>query len=57
MHTPNFAPLNVAGSDTNMNDLLSNHDKKASGPVECLGQTFPSDDARRAHFLGCWPKS
>jgi hypothetical protein len=52
MHTPNFAPLNVAGSDTNMNDLLSNHDKKASGPVECLGQTFPSDDARRAHFLG-----
>ena len=35
-----------------MNDLLSNHDKKASGPLECLGQTFPSDDARRAHFLG-----
>lgn len=34
-----------------MNDLLSNHDKKASGPVECLGQTFPSDDARREHFL------
>ncbi|MCA0325059.1 MAG: site-specific DNA-methyltransferase [Proteobacteria bacterium] len=34
-----------------MNDLLGNHDKKASGPVECLGQTFPSDDARRAHFL------
>lgn len=23
----------------------------ASGPVECLGQTFPSDDARRQHFL------
>jgi len=22
-----------------------------TGPVECLGQTFPSDDARRAHFL------
>ncbi len=34
-----------------MNDLLSNHDKKASDPVECLGQTFPSDDARRTHFL------
>ncbi|MBS0577372.1 MAG: DNA methylase [Proteobacteria bacterium] len=34
-----------------MNDLLGNHDKKAPGPVECLGQTFPSDDARRAHFL------
>ncbi|MDL5034735.1 DNA methylase [Alcaligenes aquatilis] len=24
---------------------------KDSSPVECLGQTFPSDDARRAHFL------
>ena len=22
-----------------------------AGPVECLGQTFPSDDVRRAHFL------
>jgi hypothetical protein len=22
------------------------------GPVECLGMTFESDDARRAHFLG-----
>lgn len=24
---------------------------KNSGPVECLGMTFPSDDARREHFL------
>ena len=39
------------GNDTNINDLLSNHDKKASTPVECLGQTFPNDDARREHFL------
>ncbi|WP_349678464.1 DNA methyltransferase [Magnetofaba australis] len=23
-----------------------------TGPVECLGQTFPSDEARRDHFLG-----
>ena len=23
----------------------------ASGPVECLGQNFPSEDARRQHFL------
>lgn len=23
----------------------------ASGPVECLGQKFPSDQARREHFL------
>jgi len=27
-----------------------NHDAK-SGPVECLGQSFPSEDARRAHFM------
>jgi len=25
---------------------------KAKGPVECLGLTFPDDDARRKHFLG-----
>lgn len=24
---------------------------KAAGPVECLGQTFPSEEARREHFL------
>jgi DNA modification methylase len=24
---------------------------KSGGPVECLGMTFPSDDARREHFL------
>ena len=23
---------------------------KNGGPVECLGMTFPSDDARREHF-------
>jgi REP element-mobilizing transposase RayT len=34
-----------------MNDLLQGQRSKASGPVECLGQTFESDDARRAHFL------
>jgi len=26
-------------------------DSTKSGPVECLGQTFPSDEARREHFL------
>jgi len=26
--------------------------QKDSGSVECLGQTFPSDQARREHFLG-----
>lgn len=33
-----------------MNDLFQNHAAK-SGPVECLGQTFPSDEARREHYL------
>lgn len=33
-----------------MSDLFQNHAAK-SGPVECLGQTFPSDEARREHFL------
>jgi DNA modification methylase len=33
-----------------MNDLYKDH-KAASGPVECLGQTFPSEEARCAHFL------
>ncbi|MGD7428548.1 hypothetical protein, partial [Ralstonia pseudosolanacearum] len=23
---------------------------KSGGPVECLGMTFPNDDARREHF-------
>lgn len=35
-----------------MNDLLQNHRSGTNGPVECLGQTFASDDARREHFLG-----
>ena len=30
---------------------LFNDSTKPSGPVECLGQTFPSEDARREHFL------
>ena len=33
-----------------MSDLFKNHVAK-SGPVECLGQTFPSDEARREHYL------
>lgn len=32
-----------------MNDLL--HTQVESGSIECLGQTFPSDRARREHFL------
>lgn len=34
-----------------MNDLLQKHRSGTSGPVECLGRTFASDYARRAHFL------
>ena len=33
-----------------MSDLFSGHTPK-SEPVECLGQTFPSEQARREHFL------
>ena len=32
-----------------MTDLFSTT-QKDSGPVECLGQTFPSEHARREHF-------
>lgn len=32
-----------------MNDFFTKQ-SIASGPVECLGQTFPSDNARREHF-------
>jgi len=33
-----------------MNDLFKKP-AEPSGPVECLGQTFPSDAARREHYL------
>src|SRR5690606_28510526 len=33
-----------------MNDLLHGQKTGSTGPVECLGQTFPSDQARREHF-------
>jgi hypothetical protein len=33
-----------------MTDLIQR--AATAGPVECLGQTFPSDEARRTHFLG-----
>lgn len=34
-----------------MNDLLHGQSTGANGPVECLGQTFASEQARRDHFL------
>src|SRR5512133_2656796 len=33
-----------------MNDLFKNQAAK-SDPVDCLGQAFPSDEARREHYL------
>jgi len=33
-----------------MNDLFQGQTAE-TGPVECLGQTFPSDQARREHYL------
>jgi hypothetical protein len=32
-----------------MNDLIQK--RPATDPVECLGITFPDEDARREHFL------
>jgi DNA modification methylase len=34
-----------------MTQSLFSDENKSSGPVECLGQTFPSENARREHFL------
>jgi len=34
-----------------MTEQLKMDGGKNGGPVECLGMTFPSDDARREHFL------
>jgi hypothetical protein len=33
-----------------MNDLLHGHPGTSTQPVECLGLTFPSEEARREHF-------
>lgn len=34
-----------------MNDQLKMESRKTGGAVECLGMTFPNEDARREHFL------
>src|SRR5262249_17468714 len=34
-----------------MNQSNLNLPKKTAGSVECLGQTFPNDEARREHYL------
>ena len=33
-----------------MSDLFQNRHKDTAGPVECLGMTFQSDQARREYF-------
>ena len=38
-----------------MSDFFQNQTAK-SGPVECLGQTFASEQARREHFLSLLSK-
>lgn len=35
----------------NQQPLWDDAERTADSPVECLGMTFPSDDARRAYFL------
>ncbi|MBK1699958.1 DNA methyltransferase [Thiococcus pfennigii] len=37
---------------SNQQDLGFEEPQTNDGPVECLGMTFESDDARRGHFLG-----
>jgi DNA modification methylase/predicted RNA-binding Zn-ribbon protein involved in translation (DUF1610 family) len=34
-----------------MSDLFKGDTQAPSGPVECLGQTFPNDEVRREHYL------
>ena len=34
-----------------MSDLLQTEKQSTSGSVECFGMPFPSEDARREHFL------
>ena len=34
-----------------MSDQLKMESGKSSGSVDCLGMSFPSEDARRNHFL------
>ena len=36
----------------NTSQPLFREDKVRPASVECLGQTFASDDARRQHYLG-----
>jgi len=36
---------------SNQGDLGFKSEKKHTGPVECLGQTFESDEVRRKHYL------
>ena len=41
-------PIVIGGGG--MSDLFQDQQPKDAGPVECLGQTFPDDQARRDHY-------
>ena len=41
----------MAKTDPNATLMPNTAEPSSAGPVECLGITFESDDARRAHFL------
>jgi hypothetical protein len=34
-----------------MNDQLKMESGTSGGPIECIGMNFPSEDARRDHFI------
>ncbi|OQA86703.1 MAG: DNA methylase [bacterium ADurb.Bin236] len=42
----------MANDNHEQGTLDMQSESKQQGPVDCLGLTFPDDDARRAHFLG-----
>lgn len=44
-----FTPIQPDLLDASYEEQLA---KKKAQPVDCLGQSFPSDQARREHFLG-----
>ena len=45
--------MNVAAKSDPGPKLFRESAARDSGPVECLGMTFESDEARRKYFLEC----
>jgi len=44
-------PFRIRAKEKNGGMMELRATEQRAGAVECLGQTFPSDDARREHFL------